>query len=210
MEKKIYLVAILCIAAIMIIGCSKQKIIVTEKNSEEPIVTKNQNEVSKEAKSSETKSPQQSNMPDISQLEKEGLECLKPGVRVCRPVNLREGKVGDVVGFAFGITNLENLPKKFVIKPQFVRTQLSVGQAPIEADKDYMNRWLSLNDLEAYYELKPGEKISKPILIKIGEMVSADKETPAGTYVFEIQAQIYEDGFYENYEPAQQISVRVK
>ena len=148
--------------------------------------------------------------PNVRELELDGDDCLNAGVRVCRPVNYKIGSVGDTIGFAFGMANLFNEPKKFTIRLKYVRTQQAVGQNAIEADKDTMGQWLAVNNIDSFYELQAGQKLSKPILVKIGDVVADGKPTVPGTYVFEIQAQTYENGFYNNYEGPQEISVKVK
>jgi len=200
------ILVLLVILAFVLMSCAKEtKVTVTSSGG-----AAQQKPAAAAQQAPATTASQAAATPNVAALEQDGMSCLEPGVRVCRPINLRDGKVGDTVGFAFGMSNLLNLPTKFAIKLKFVNTQQSVGQSAIEADKDYMISWLAVNDLEAYYELQPGENMSKPILVKIGDMVAEGKPTPPGTYVFEIQAQTYDNGFYENYEPAQKISVRVK
>ena len=201
--KKIVLVLILVVAlAFVAASCAKEtKVVVTEGTP------------SAEQKTTQTttaKTTTTASIPNTQALEQDGLNCLELGVRVCRPVNIKDGSVGDTVGFALGIANLDNTAKKFAIKTKFVRTQQSVGQSGIEADKDYVSQWLAVNDIESFYELQPNQKLSKPILVKIGDSIGDGKPTTPGTYVFEIQVQTYDRGFYENYEGAQQISVRVK
>jgi len=150
--------------------------------------------------------------PDIAALTQSGLDCLaETHEEVCRPVNYAIASVGDTVGFAFGVQNNFPSPKKIAIKVNFVRRQPGgVGELPVEVDKDFMQQWTAVNDLEPYYELQSHEKLSKPILIKVGDFIGKDKPTVAGAYIFEIKAQTYEKGFYEDYGGAQQITVRVK
>ena len=192
--------------AFVLVACAKEtKVTMTQSN---PAAT--QNTATATVQQQATTAQTASATPDVSALERDGMNCIKDGIRVCRPVNLQMGKVGDTVGFAFGIANLFNEPRKFAIKVSYVSTQQSLGQVAIESDKDYMNKWLAVNNINAFYELQPGEKVSKPILVKIENLVNDGVQTAPGTYVFEIQAQTYDNGFYNNYEGAQSISVKVK
>ncbi|MBW3023173.1 hypothetical protein KY308_03650 [Candidatus Woesearchaeota archaeon] len=201
---------LLVILAFVLASCAKEtKVTVTDSgaSAQQPAQTTGQ------VQQQTTTTTQQSTgaKPDMNALRQQGLDCLDLGERVCRPVNYQIGSIGDTVGFAFGFQNQFNEPKKFTIKLKFVNTQQSVGQSPIEASKDTMTTWLAVNDLDAFYELQPDEKFSKPILVKIGPVVNEEgKSTPTGTYVFEIQAQTYENGFYNDYGGEQEISVKVK
>lgn len=148
--------------------------------------------------------------PDLQALEKAGNDCMKKGLRVCLPVNFATASAGDKVGFAFGFSNIDPSTQKFVITVKFVETQQSMGELPIEPDKEYMARWFAGNDFKPYYELDYTGQISKPVIFDIKDSIGDGKKTVSGAYVFEIQVQTMENGFYENYGGAQKVTIRVK
>ncbi len=206
MKKTLTLLAVLLLASFVLAGCGERSVVEQTASGGEAMQTGGDD--------TETADPASETIsddgPDISALKGDGLECLRPGVRVCLPVNYATADVGDTVGFAFGTINQFPDTKKFAIKLKFVRTQQSLGELAIETDKDYMGRWLNVNDLDTYYELDPKEKFSNPILVKVMDEVAEGKPTQPGAYVFEVQAQTFEDGFYDDYGGAQQITVRVQ
>ena len=135
--------------------------------------------------------------------------CLKPGVRVCQPVNLLTGSVGDSLIFPFGITNQFPQAKDFAITLAFVRVQQPFGAPAIEVDKETMAGWLAKNQLPSYRSLASQDKWLQPVIIEIGPEIAPGTATVPATYVFEIRANIYEDGFLELYGEPKQISVKV-
>jgi hypothetical protein len=199
------LIALLLVLSVILVACG-------EKTTVTQVQTSGVNEKTSTAAPAETKTAEQPKaaQPNMDALTLDGNECLKEDIKVCLPVNYAIAGIGDTVGFAFGVANQLPQEKKIALKVKFVRTQQTLGELAIEEDKNYMQKWLSVNDLEPYYTLQPHEKLSKPILVKIGNSISDTKSTVPGAYVFEVQAQTYENGFYENYGGAQQFTVRVK
>ncbi len=204
MKKMFLLIAVLCLAGFLLSGCGEKTTVTEPKSNVQDSPAVQETVPSANPQPSTTASG-----PDISELRQEGLNCLEEATRVCLPVNFANAEPGETVGFAFGLSNQFATDKKFAINVKFVRTQQKFGEVSITADKDYMKSWAAVNDLETYYELEPNEKLSKPILIKVQELIGDDKPVEDGAYVFEIQAQTFENGFYEDYGGAQEITVRV-
>ena len=198
------LIALLLVLSVILFACAKETK-VTQTTSTGGVQTG--------VISEETRTPGQpaaTATPDIESLTNAGNNCLKENVKVCLPVNYVLANTGDTVGFAFGVQNMLPQAKKISLKVTFVKTQQTLGELAIEPDKDYMNRWLSVNDINPYYDVQPNQKLSKPILVKIEDMIADGKSTVSGAYIFEVQAQTYDNGFYENYGGPQQFTVRVK
>lgn len=133
------------------------------------------------------------------------------GERSCATVLSQTASIGDTVVFPFAIKNQMPRPLRVAISLKFIKVQSgTVGKVPLEADKNTMREWLAVNDLETYYELEAQKILSKPVLIKVGDMIGEGKPTAPGyTYVFEVQAMTYEDGFLETYDSPKQLSVKV-
>jgi len=210
MKKEIFLLAVICILAVFLAGCGEKTVVEQKSTVESSTAEKAAEPSTKETAKTATAEPKKAATPDIGALTQAGLDCLKPGVKVCLPVNYVTAQAGDTVGFAFGIANNMHDERRMAIKLSYVKVQQEFGAFPPEANKDYMLNWLAVNDLETYYALQSGEKLSKPILIKVQDLIGPGTETAPAAYVFEIQAQIFEKGFYSNYGGPQQVTVRVK
>ncbi len=200
------LIALLLVLSVILFACAKEtKVTQTATTGGvQPGV------ISEETRTASQPAAAASATADITALTSAGNDCLKENIKVCLPVNYALASVGDTVGFAFGVQNMLPQAKKIALKVKFVRTQQTLGELAIEPDKDYMTRWLSVNDINPYYDVDPGQKLSKPMLVKIGDNIADGKPTVKGAYLFEVQAQTYDNGFYENYGGPQQFTVRVQ
>jgi len=196
-------IVILLVLAFLVVACAGKTTVQQVSTGGEAKTT-----TTAPAASAQQPATAQAATPDADSLKQAGLDCLKENVRVCLPVNYALAKVGDTVGFAFGVRNEFPDLKNIAIKVRFLKTQQSLGEVPIDTDKDYMNQWLSVNNFDAYYSLQQNDKL--PVLIKVKDLVAAGTPTPNGAYVFEIQAQTYNNGFYDNYGGSQQVTVRIK
>ena len=204
MKRTIILFLVLAIIAVVAVSCAEKTTVTQTSGAQE------EGKTTTTTASPATAQQSAAAQPDIGALEQNGLDCLAENVKVCLPVNYATGNIGDTMGFAFGFRNQFPTAKKFAIKVNFVRTQQTLGELAINVDKDYMQQWAAVNNLETYYELDTKKTLSKPILIKVQDLIGEGKPTQKGAYVFEIQVQTYENGFYEDYGGPQQITVRIK
>lgn len=202
------IIALLIVLSLVLFACGKTETKVTQTGAPSNVQTTTQSGAAQTTTT--TTAAKVGAEPDTGALEASGEDCLKENVKVCLPVNYATASLGDTIGFAFGIKNQFPDAKKFSIKLSFVETRESMGELAVEEDKDTMKNWLSVNNLESYYDIPTKGTLSKPILIKVKDMISPTKQLVPGAYVFEIQAQTYDKGFYTPYGGPQQVTVRVK
>ncbi len=145
---------------------------------------------------------------EINAAKVDAEKCLVGGVRSCLPVNYKIGSIGDSLVFAYGIKSQEVPRTQYKIVVNFVERQISMGEAPVEAEDATMNTWVVNQYGEKYMDSQ--ETWVAPIVIKIGKNIGVDKETVPGTYIFEIKAQkVDSNGFTDDYE-AKKVSIKIK
>ena len=202
------LIALLLVLSVVLFACAKTETKVTQTSTPANVQTTTPSSATQTTTT--TTAAKAAAEPNINALEASGEDCLKENVKVCLPVNYATASFGDTLGFAFGIKNQFPDAKRFSIKLSFVETRESLGEVALEEDKDTMKNWLSVNNLQSYYDIPARGTLSKPILINVKNMISPSKQTVPGAYVFEIQAQTYDGGFYTDYGGPQQVTVRIK